>query len=123
MSASAPDRTCEYGEADQCPNERKPIFFTISMTRSGCGPALVPGRPLVRSSLAQDRGLDLELVQPVGVIDLEEPIGGDAVAKLARGDQARAPSDRELIGGGHVLVGVQGEAAVVGEVLPLRGVE
>src|SRR6478752_2575831 len=28
MSASDPDRTCEYGEADQCPNERKPIFFT-----------------------------------------------------------------------------------------------
>jgi len=27
MSASDPDLTCEYGEADQCPNERKPIFF------------------------------------------------------------------------------------------------
>ena len=25
--ASDADRTCEYGEADQCPNERKPIFF------------------------------------------------------------------------------------------------
>ena len=20
-------RTCEYGDADQCPNDRKPIFF------------------------------------------------------------------------------------------------
>lgn len=28
MSASEPDRTCEYGDADQCPNDRKPIFFT-----------------------------------------------------------------------------------------------
>jgi hypothetical protein len=22
------ERTCEYGDADQCPNERNPIFFT-----------------------------------------------------------------------------------------------
>jgi hypothetical protein len=28
MSASDADRTCEYGDSDQCPNERKPIFFT-----------------------------------------------------------------------------------------------
>ena len=28
MSASDADRTCEYGDADQCPNERNPIFFT-----------------------------------------------------------------------------------------------
>jgi hypothetical protein len=28
MSASAPERTCEYGDADQCPKDRKPIFFT-----------------------------------------------------------------------------------------------
>src|SRR5688500_15545849 len=28
MRASDPDRTCEYGDADQWPNERKPIFFT-----------------------------------------------------------------------------------------------
>ena len=28
MSASAPDRTCEWGDADQCPNDRNPIFFT-----------------------------------------------------------------------------------------------
>src|SRR3954453_7835389 len=28
ISASDAERTCEYGDADQCPNERKPIFFT-----------------------------------------------------------------------------------------------
>jgi hypothetical protein len=28
MSASDADRTCEYGELDQWPNERNPIFFT-----------------------------------------------------------------------------------------------
>ena len=28
MSASDPERTCEYGAVDQCPNERNPIFFT-----------------------------------------------------------------------------------------------
>ena len=27
-AASDADRTCEYGESDQWPNERKPIFFT-----------------------------------------------------------------------------------------------
>ena len=28
MSASAAERTSEYGDADQCPNDRNPIFFT-----------------------------------------------------------------------------------------------
>ena len=28
MSASDADRTSEYGEADQWPNDRNPIFFT-----------------------------------------------------------------------------------------------
>src|SRR5262245_19759345 len=30
MSASEADRTSEYGDADQCPNERKPIRFTAA---------------------------------------------------------------------------------------------
>jgi hypothetical protein len=28
ISASAAERTSEYGASDQCPNERNPIFFT-----------------------------------------------------------------------------------------------
>src|SRR5215207_8662416 len=28
ISASDAERTWEYGESDQCPNERNPIFFT-----------------------------------------------------------------------------------------------
>src|SRR5690242_21559542 len=31
--ASAPERTCECGEADQCPKDRNPIFFTAQSTR------------------------------------------------------------------------------------------
>src|ERR1700761_8135676 len=31
-SASDADRTCEPGDDDQCPNERKPIFFTSAST-------------------------------------------------------------------------------------------
>src|SRR6187399_2077480 len=46
MSASDADRTCEYGDSDQCPNERKPIFFTGE----------VYGRPPGRPSLADDFG-------------------------------------------------------------------
>src|SRR6478735_7831518 len=39
MRASAPDRTCEYGASDQCPNDRNPIFFmgTILGRRGGRG--------------------------------------------------------------------------------------
>jgi hypothetical protein len=31
MSASEAERTSEYGDADQCPNDRKPIFFTAGV--------------------------------------------------------------------------------------------
>src|SRR5512143_1691934 len=67
MSASAPDRTCEYGDVDQCPKDRNPIFFT---ELPGGRPAGVARRPLVGGSLAEDRGLDPELEQPVRVADL-----------------------------------------------------
>src|SRR6185437_1841229 len=33
-SASDADRTCEPGDADQCPNDKKPIFFTSASTRA-----------------------------------------------------------------------------------------
>jgi hypothetical protein len=29
MSASDADRTCDCGDADQWPNERKPMLFTL----------------------------------------------------------------------------------------------
>src|SRR5262245_43958012 len=35
IRASAPDRTCEYGDADQCPNDRNPIFFTAGILGGG----------------------------------------------------------------------------------------
>src|ERR1700683_3110617 len=31
-NASDPDRVCEPDDDDQCPNERKPIFFTSAST-------------------------------------------------------------------------------------------
>src|SRR4051812_22310347 len=34
ISASDAVRTCEYGDADQCPKERNPIFFTDESLRS-----------------------------------------------------------------------------------------
>ena len=50
-SASDADRTCEYGDSDQCPNDRKPIFFTATMLSPDGDPA---GRtvedPAVRST-------------------------------------------------------------------------
>jgi len=33
--ASAPERTRECGEADQCPKERNPIFFTFNQLGTG----------------------------------------------------------------------------------------
>src|SRR5579862_1133334 len=33
-SASDPDRVCEPGDDDQCPNDKKPIFFTRASTRT-----------------------------------------------------------------------------------------
>src|ERR1700728_1906445 len=33
-NASDADRVCEPGDADQCPNDRKPIFFTSVSTRA-----------------------------------------------------------------------------------------
>src|SRR6185312_1128067 len=33
-SASDADRVCEPGDDDQCPNDRKPIFFTSGSTRA-----------------------------------------------------------------------------------------
>jgi hypothetical protein len=33
-SASDADRTCEPGDADQCPNDKNPIFFTSASTRA-----------------------------------------------------------------------------------------
>jgi len=29
-STALADRVCECGELDQCPNDRKPILFTVS---------------------------------------------------------------------------------------------
>jgi hypothetical protein len=37
MRASDPDRTWEYGELDQCPNDRNPIFFTRRILRGVAG--------------------------------------------------------------------------------------
>ena len=48
MSASAADRTCEYGDADQCPNDRNPIFFTPAIVGTGrlrARPNARPTRP------------------------------------------------------------------------------
>jgi hypothetical protein len=53
MSASAPDRTCEYGDADQCPNDRNPIFFTGQVYEGR--PGRPPKRALRRSALASAR--------------------------------------------------------------------
>src|SRR5271167_4936712 len=33
-NASDADRVCEPGDDDQCPNDRKPIFFTSASTRT-----------------------------------------------------------------------------------------
>src|ERR1700723_4134738 len=32
-NASDPDRVCEPGDDDQCPNDKNPIFFTRASTR------------------------------------------------------------------------------------------
>src|SRR5580658_2691396 len=55
-SASDADLVCEPGDDDQCPNERKPIFFTRTGTRAaqatfrrtsdrGSGPSLAGREP------------------------------------------------------------------------------
>src|ERR1700685_476342 len=41
---SEADRVCEPGDDDQCPNERKPIFFTSVSTRAARA-AFLPGGP------------------------------------------------------------------------------
>src|SRR4029079_6302678 len=58
ISASAPERTCEYGESDQWPNERNPIFFTATSLRSaGSRDACQLG--LVRCDQLVDQALEL----------------------------------------------------------------
>src|SRR5580704_3351802 len=41
-NASDADRVCEPGEDDQCPNDKKPMFFTCASTRAA-GAAFHPG--------------------------------------------------------------------------------
>src|ERR1700734_2280831 len=43
-NASDADRVCEPGDDDQCPNERKPIFFTSASTPAARA-AFHPGEP------------------------------------------------------------------------------
>ena len=44
-SASDADRVCEPGDDDQCPNDRKPIFFTSASTRAARAPFLASEAP------------------------------------------------------------------------------
>src|SRR5271154_3811664 len=63
-NASDADRVCEPGDEDQCPNDKKPIFFTSASTRTargefrvGEGPApyrfLIAGLPGPKHGLTQ----------------------------------------------------------------------
>src|SRR6185503_11505323 len=90
---------------------------------AGSAPPAVARRPLVRGALAEDRRLHLQLEQPVGLVDLEEPAVGDSIAQLACRDQARPAAHRELVGCRHVLVRMQRIAAVLDQVDPLRRVQ
>ncbi len=61
-NASDADRVREPGDGDQCPNDRKPIFFTSALTRSGRA-AFLPGEaPAARCLMTPARpvrGMDL----------------------------------------------------------------
>src|SRR6185437_6324006 len=46
-SASDADRVCEPGDDDQCPNDRKPIFFTSASTRAARAAFLAGEAPAV----------------------------------------------------------------------------
>src|SRR5271169_6617211 len=51
-NASDADRVSEPGDDDQCPNDKKPIFFTSASTRTA-QTAFLPGQaPAVRSDIA-----------------------------------------------------------------------
>src|SRR4249919_3028197 len=50
-NASDADRVCEPGDDDQCPNDKKPIFFTSASTRTVRAAFLVGAAPAVRCSL------------------------------------------------------------------------
>ena len=49
-SASDADRVCEPGDDDQCPNDRKPIFFTSASTRAARASFLADEAPARASS-------------------------------------------------------------------------
>src|SRR5439155_6118189 len=87
------------------------------------GPPRVARRPLVGSSFAEDRGLDRELEQPVGVVDLEEPARCDAIPEVARMDEAGSAAHGELVRRRLVLVGVERVPTVLLEVPSLGGIE
>src|SRR5262245_19676536 len=91
--------------------------------RVGGAPARVARWPLVGAALAEDRGLDPQLEQPVRVVGLEEPASRDALPQLARRDEPRPAPDGELVGRVLVLVGVEGVPPVLGQVVALHGVE
>src|SRR6476660_3871597 len=63
MSASAPERTLEYGVADQCPNDRNPIFFTAESYRPSS--FLLSGRGRCQLMLP-DQGTDDWRARPAG---------------------------------------------------------
>src|SRR5215470_1080484 len=74
-SASDPDLVCEPGDDDQCPNDRKPIFFTRASTPAAQTAFLAIDNPPAR-------GFD-----PVTV---------------AAGDRSPAPGDPSPLGGGKI---------------------
>src|ERR1700720_1332367 len=53
-NASDADRVCEPGDDDQCPNDKKPIFFTSASTRTAGAAFLLGEAPAARCFLIAD---------------------------------------------------------------------
>lgn len=62
--------------------------------------------------MAHEGGVDRELEEPVGVIDLERPLGRNRGPDCVVLHQRRPAAQRELAGGVGIVVGMKGAATV-----------
>src|SRR5439155_5755769 len=74
-NASEADRACEPGDDDQCPNDKKPIFFTSASTRAARTPFLAGQPPATCCASAERRTRRPQVFEGGGGVRRQSALG------------------------------------------------